>query len=319
MSASEPWQQAVVAEWRRRRAAEKTAAKMSFPLISNTTSEADVLAMMEVLMSNQLTMGPQVAAFEAAFAKWVCAPYACMVNSGSSANLLAIAALANPERKVHLTPGDEVLVPAVCWSTSVYPLMQYNLVPVFVDCDPSTMNVDLVDMKRRITKQTRGVVLVHVLGNSCPMEACIDLCKEHGLIIFEDTCESLGSSVTIHGASPKYLGTIGDMGSYSFYYSHHMTTGEGGMVVCNTLEDYNLLRCLRAHGWSRHRLDVKECDARNPDIDPRFNFVNVGYNLRPLEVTAAMGLVQLADLPRANQQRRDNFQRLSAAILQDPR
>jgi len=225
----------------------------------------------------------------------------------------------NPERKISLVPGDEVLVPAVCWSTSLFPLMQFGLKPVFVDCDPLTMNMDLGDFRRRITKKTKALVLVHVLGNSCPMEECLDVCKEHDLVVVEDTCESLGSLVTVHGASPKYLGTLGAFGTYSFYYSHHLTTGEGGMVVCQTVEDYNLIRCLRAHGWSRHRLDVKDCDARHADIDSRFNFVNTGFNLRPLEVTAAMGLVQLKDLQRANEQRRDNFSAIVSAITGDAR
>ena len=315
----EPWKDSVIAEWRKRRSHEKSTSKLSFPLISNTTGEEELCAMVDTLLSNQLTLGPRVKAFEEAFAKDVGAPYACMVNSGSSANLLAVAVACNPERKAYLKPGDEVLVPAVCWSTSVYPLMQSGLKPVFVDCDPRTMNMDLADMRRKITAATKGALLVHVLGNSCPMQECMDICAEHKLIVIEDTCESLGSTVRIHGATPKMLGTIGDFGTYSFYYSHHLTTGEGGMVVCQTLEDYNLVRCLRAHGWSRHRLDQKECDARFPDIDARFNFVNVGFNLRPLEVQAAMGLVQLKDLGRANSQRRINFQLIQDAIYNDAR
>lgn len=316
---NDPWKAAVIAEWRKRRGYEKSVSKLSFPLISNTTGEDELVAMVDTLLSNQLTLGPRVKEFEEAFARWVGAPYACMVNSGSSANLLAIAVACNPERKVHLKPGDEVLVPAVCWSTSVFPLMQSGLKPIFVDCDPRTMNMDLVSMRRKINGSTKGVVLVHVLGNSCPMQECMDICKEHGLIVVEDTCESLGSLVRIHGASPRYLGTIGDFGTYSFYYSHHLTTGEGGMVVCKTLEDYNIVRCLRAHGWTRHRLDQKECDARHSDIDARFNFINVGYNLRPLEVQAAMGLVQLKDLQRANEQRRVNFTLIHDRIYSDPR
>ena len=315
----EPWKAAVVSEWRKRRGIETASSKLAFPLISNTTGEEELVAMVDTLLSNQLTLGPRVKAFEEAFALYVGSPYACMVNSGSSANLLATAVACNPERKVYLKPGDKVLVPAVCWSTSVFPLMQNGLAPVFVDCDPRTMNMDLADMRRKITKDTKGVVLVHVLGNSCPMQECMDICKEHGLIVIEDTCESLGSTVRIHGASPKILGTVGDFGTYSFYYSHHLTTGEGGMVTCQTLEDYNLLRCLRAHGWTRHRTDQKECDARFPDVDARFNFINVGFNLRPLEVQAAMGLVQLNDLPRANEQRRVNFKIIHDAIYADPR
>ena len=211
---SAPWKEAIIDEWRKRRSKEQAAAKMHFPLISNTTGEAELIAMMDTLLSNQFTLGPRVKEFEAAFARWLGAPYACMVNSGSSANLLAIAAIVNPERNVCFVPGDEVLIPAVCWSTSLFPLMQFGLKPVFVDCDPRTMNVDLADMRRRITEKTKAVVLVHVLGNSCHMEACLDLCKEHSLVIVEDTCESLGSLVEVHGASPKYQGTLGDFGTY---------------------------------------------------------------------------------------------------------
>lgn len=318
------WKAALTQEWNARRSAEASAASEStvkFPLVTNNAGVPELLAMVETILNNQLTMGSQVAAFEEAFAKWVGSPYAVMSNSGSSANLLAVAAMVNPERKVWLRKGAEVLVPAVCWSTSVFPLMQCGLTPVLMDCDPVTMNVDVEDMKRRITDQTKGIVMVHVLGNSAPMQALLDLCKQHELVILEDTCESLGSYATIAEAEStqrKMLGTFGDFGSYSFYFSHHMTTGEGGMTTCKTLEDYNLLRCLRAHGWTRHRTDQKEQDARFPNIDSRFNFINVGYNLRPMEVQGAMGLVQLKNLAEANQNRRDNFEAFTRTLEAHP-
>ena len=251
--------------------------------------------MTEVLLSGQLTMSTRVREFEENFAAYVGAPYAVMVNSGSSANLLATAVAANPRRSKHLKAGDEVLVPAVCWSTSVWPLIQMNLKPVLVDVDPRTLNIDVADLKRKISTRSRALMAVHVLGNCAPMDDVTAVVRAHDLLLIEDTCESLGSRWR-----GQVLGTLGDFGTYSFYFSHHMTTGEGGMVVCRTLEDYDLLKCLRAHGWSRELSNRAELERQHPDVDPRFLFVNVGYNLRPMEVQGALGLKQLARLDEMN-------------------
>jgi len=143
-----------------------------------------------------------------------------MVNSGSSANLLACAALCNPARSNRLKAGDEVLLPAVCWSTSVWPLLQFQLVPVFVDVDENTLNMNMEDARRKITPRTRAVLLVHVLGMSAPMVDVMELVQQHNLLLFEDTCESLGSTYQC-----RALGTFGQFGQYSFYYS----------VSCSTL------------------------------------------------------------------------------------
>jgi CDP-6-deoxy-D-xylo-4-hexulose-3-dehydrase len=242
------------------------------------------------------------------------APFAVMVNSGSSANLLAVACAANPLRARHLRRDDEVLVPAVCWSTSVWPIVQAGLTPVFVDVDPRTLNISIDDVRRKLTPRTRAIMVVHVLGNACDMQAIRTLAEERDLVVIEDACESLGT--VSHGRS---AGTHGDFGTYSFYYSHHMTTGEGGMVVCRTPEDQDLLRCLRAHGWSRHLSNRAEIDAEYPDIDSRFVFVNLGYNVRPLDIQGAIGLVQLERLPRMNEARNDNRVRMVEALRGHPR
>ena len=155
---------------------------------------------------------------------------------------------------------------------------------------------------------------VHILGNAAPMADVRDLVDEHGLLLIEDTCESLGSRF-----GDRFLGTLGDFGSYSFYYSHHITTGEGGMVVCETLDDYDLLKCLRAHGWARELSNRAEIERANPDIDPRFLFVNAGYNLRPLEVQAAFGHCQLDRLAGMNRIRNENRERMIAALESHPR
>jgi CDP-6-deoxy-D-xylo-4-hexulose-3-dehydrase len=274
----------------------------SFPLVDSSYGNQEILRCIETLLSGQLTMGHRVLEFEKAFAQYVGAPYGVMVNSGSSANLLAVSAVINPQREKHLTAGDHVAVPAVCWSTSVWPLVQLGLKPVLVDVDPTTLNLSIDSLEAAMSRfPIKGIMMVHVLGNSTDLSRLLKLVDQHGLVLIEDTCESLGS--TFNG---KALGTLGDFGTYSFYFSHHMTTIEGGMVVANTLEDYDLLRCLRAHGWSREQSNRDELEAQNPAIDPRFLFVNVGFNVRPMEIQAAFGLEQLARLDEMNRNRKEN-------------
>jgi CDP-6-deoxy-D-xylo-4-hexulose-3-dehydrase len=243
------------------------------------------------------------------------ARYAVMVNSGSSANLLALSVLTNPLRRVHLRPGDKVAVPAVCWSTSLWPVIQTGLVPVLVDVDPGTLNLSIPSLQAALRQHDlKAVLMVHVLGNSTELPALLEIVERHGLLLVEDTCESLGS--TYDG---RMLGTLGSFGTFSFYFSHHMTTIEGGMVLAETDEDYDLLKCLRAHGWSREQSNRAALENANSHIDPRFLFVNVGYNLRPMEIQAAFGLEQLKRLDEMNRQRRANVQRIRAAFARHPR
>ncbi len=316
---SDDWKQAIEREWQRRAEAQRQATAagpglvLEFPLIAQSFDHTEIVAMVDTMLSGRLTMAAIVREFEARFAEAVGAPYAVMVNSGSSANLLAVAVAANPAREPHLRPGDEVLVPAVCWPTSVWPILQHGLRPVFVDTDPRTLNADLASLRARVTPRTRGLMAVHVLGNSAPMDDLLAFAAEHGLVVIEDTCESLGSR-----AGGRCLGTLGDFGTYSFYYSHHLTTGEGGMVVCRSQADLDLLKCLRAHGWSRELSNRGAVEAASPDIDTRFLFVNLGFNLRATEVQAAMGLRQLQRLPRMNATRVDNWTRLKRALETHP-
>jgi len=307
------WQSLIREEWKRRaNAVEKR--EGFFPLIAQSFDDNEIVAVVDTLLTGQLTMSKKVKEFETLFAKYMGSPYAVMVNSGSSANLLAMAAASNPLRRRHLKKGDQVLIPAVCWSTSVWPIIQMGLEPIFVDTDPDSLNVDLKDFERKLTSQVKGVVGVHILGNAAPLGRFFDLCKRNDLIVIEDTCESLGSET-----GEKYLGTIGDFGTYSFYYSHHITTGEGGMVTCQTLEDYDLLKCLRAHGWSRELSNRQELEARYPDVDPRFLFVNLGYNFRPMEVQAAFGVLQIERLGQMNKNRNTNRDNLIEALKEHPK
>jgi CDP-6-deoxy-D-xylo-4-hexulose-3-dehydrase len=287
----------------------------TFPLVDSSYDNQEILSCIETLLSGQLTMGRRVLAFEQAFAEKVGAKFAVMVNSGSSANLLSVSAAINPARARRLSAGDYVAVPSVCWSTSIWPLVQLGLRPVLVDSDSGTLNLCIESLRAAMARfPIRAVMMVHILGNTTDMDQLLSIVSDNDMILIEDTCESLGS--THRG---RTLGTVGDFGTYSFYFSHHMTTIEGGMVVTNSLEDYDLLKCLRAHGWSREQSNRLQIEAAHPSIDPRFLFINAGYNLRPMEIQAAFGLEQLKRLDMMNDNRKLNFRRLRDAFMASPR
>lgn len=266
-----------------------------------TFSADEINAAVDVLLSTRVTMGPKVKGFERAFAEMFGFQTGVMSNSGSSANLLAVAALVNPACPDRLTPGDEVIVPALSWSTTVWPLVQCGLRPVIVDIDPATLNIDPNEVERAISPRTRAVMLVHVYGNPCDMTAILDVCRRHGLQLIEDCCEALGAVY-----DGNAVGNLGRVGTFSFYFSHHMTTLEGGMCVTSDFEFAEVMRALRAHGWTRELEDRDRYLSRYPEIDPRFLFINVGYNLRATELQGTFGLVQLPKLAGFVEQRRTN-------------
>ena len=246
---------------------------------------------LESMLTTRVTMGPKVKRFESEFSERFDYGASVMVNSGSSANLLAVAAITNPATENRLEPGDEVLVPAVCWSTTIWPLIQHGLIPVIVDIDPRTMNIDPEEAERAIGPKTRGIMLVHVYGNPCDMDAITGIAKRHNLTIVEDCCEALGAEY-----QGRPVGTFGDVGTFSFYFSHHITTLEGGMCVTDNPQLAELIRVLRAHGWVRDNDAPEEYLDAHDDIDPRFLFVNTGYNLRATELQGGFGYVQLPKL-----------------------
>ena len=191
-----------------------------------------------------------------------------------------------------------------------------NLKPVLVDIDPKTMNLDISHLKKVLDNDDniKGIMAVHILGMCTNMEELMKIVKEKNLFLIEDTCESLGTTY-----KNKKLGTFGDFGTYSFYYSHHITTIEGGMVVCNNKEDYNILKCLRAHGWTRN-LDNKDLyEKKYNSIDSRFLFINMGYNLRPMEIQGRMGIIQLKKLTEKNNNRIFNHDQVINKLLNDKR
>lgn len=291
---------------------DRNISKYKYPLVSNTFNHDEILALTKFLISgSQLTLGSKVHDFECEFAEYVGSKYAVMVNSGSSANLLMLAAITNFMFSNNLKPGDEVIIPVICWSTSVWPVIQCGLKPIFVDVT-NTMNIDENAVENIITEKTKAIMLIHIMGNCCDIDKITKIANKYNLLIIEDTCEALGSSY-----KNKKLGTFGEFGTYSFYYSHHITTIEGGMVVTNSKENYNLLKCLRAHGWIRsfdHDDQLKYIEQYK-DIDPRYMFINVGYNLRPMEMQGVMGSIQLKKLNQKNINRVTNYSIIKQKVL----
>lgn len=282
---------------------------LSCPLSVPLYGAEEVRAALAPMLSQSVTSGGLVREFESAFADFIGAKHAVMVNSGSSANLLAVAALAAQGVPKGLRPGDEVIVPAVTWPTTVTPILQNGGVPVFVDVDPHTLNLRPEDLEQALSPRTRAIFVVHLLGNPVAMDPLMSFAKEHDLWVMEDTCESLGTKI-----NGRYAGAIGDMGTFSFYFSHHITTVEGGMLVTDNPQLADLTRSLRSHGWTRDLSNRKEVESASPWIDPRFLFVYLGYNVRPMEVQAAFGLVQLKRLEQFNEARRRNARLLLAAL-----
>jgi CDP-6-deoxy-D-xylo-4-hexulose-3-dehydrase len=262
------------------------------------------------------TMGPRVAAFEKSFSEAIGSKYCVMVNSGSSANLVMVAALFyTSDESRRLKPGDEVIVPAVSWSTTYYPLHQYGLKLIFVDINPNTLNMDMSAVRSAVTPRTKAIFAVNLLGNPCDFAALQDIAREHSLTLIEDNCESMGA--TFKG---RQAGTFGLMGSFSTFFSHHISTMEGGLVSTDDEELYHILLCLRAHGWTRNLPETNLVTGRK-SADPfeeSFKFVLPGYNLRPLEIEGALGMQQVKKLPMLVAERRRNGARWIEAMKDHP-
>lgn len=277
------------------------------PLATSTWDEAEYAAIQRVVQSNQFSMGSEVRTFEEQFAAHFGARHAVMVNSGSSANLIMVAALfycKDPARR--LKAGDEVIVPAVSWSTTYYPLHQYGLKLKFVDVDINTLNFDLEQLEAAITDRTRLIFAVNLLGNPNDFARINALIAGRGIMLIEDNCESMGA--TFEG---RQAGTVGLMGSYSTFFSHHISTMEGGVVVTDDEEMYHVMLSLRAHGWTRNLPVENHVTGRKSDdpFEESFKFVLPGYNLRPLEMEGAIGQEQLKKLDGFVASRRVNAAR----------
>jgi CDP-6-deoxy-D-xylo-4-hexulose-3-dehydrase len=283
-----------------------------YPLATSTWDQAEYDAIQRVIASGMFTMGAEVQRFEKRFAEFVGSTYCVMVNSGSSANLLMVAALrysANP--LLQIRPGDEVIVPAVSWSTTYYPLYQYGLKIKFVDIDRDTLNYDLDQLAAAVGEKTRIIMAVNLLGNPNDFTRIHQIIGDRHIVVIEDNCESLGAEF-----EGRQAGTFGVMGSYSSFFSHHISTMEGGMIVTDDEEMYHLLLSLRAHGWTRNLPhENRVCGTKSDNaFDEAFRFVLPGYNVRPLEMSGAVGVEQLNKLPSLIQARKENAKSFKSLV-----
>ncbi len=273
----------------------------AYPLATTTWDSREYDALASVIASGRFTMGENVRAFEAEFAERFGSRYAVMVNSGSSANLVAMAAaVSNPE--IDLSAGDEVIVPAVSWATTYYPVHQLGLRLRFVDIDARTLNIDVAAVREAIGPRTKAIFAVNLLGNPAQLDELAKIAQEEGILLLEDNCESLGA--TLEG---RQAGTFGTIGTFSAFFSHHISTMEGGIAVTDDRYSYEAMVSLRAHGWTRELAPDNMIHAKSGDpFEDLFRFVLPGYNVRPLEMSGAIGRTQLEKVPGLIAGRRAN-------------
>lgn len=272
-----------------------------YNLASSTWDKKELEAIQTVISTDMFTMGSHVEQFEKNFAQYLSSKYCVMVSSGSTANLIATAALfytKNPKLK----KGDEVIVPAVSWSTTYFPLQQYGLKLKFVDIDIETLNYDLKALNEAVTENTKMIMVVNLLGNPNDFDEIRKIIADRDIILIEDNCESMGAEY-----KGKQAGTFGIMGTFSTFFSHHMATMEGGFISTDDKELYHILLSLRAHGWTRNLPKENMVSNKSDDwFTESFRFVLPGYNVRPLEMSGAIGIEQLKKLPGFLNERRKN-------------
>lgn len=271
-----------------------------------------------------LTSGRYSDLFEKKLGEYLGVPYVSLVNSGSSANLLAFMALTSPklgERRVKR--GDEVITVACGFPTTVTPIIQYGAVPVFVDVCIPQYNIDVTKLETALSEKTKAVMIAHTLGNPFDLKAVKAFCDAHGLWLIEDNCDALGSRYTLDGET-RFTGTIGDIGTSSFYPPHHMTMGEGGAVYTKNAVLHNILRSMR--DWGRdcrcpsgvdnicqHRFDGQYGELPR-GYDHKYVYSHFGYNLKVTDLQASIGCAQLEKFPQFVERRKENFKRLRAAL-----
>ncbi|HLB41640.1 MAG TPA: DegT/DnrJ/EryC1/StrS family aminotransferase [Gammaproteobacteria bacterium] len=284
----------------------------SYRLAYSSWDSTEVNAIQDLVDKQRFTMGEAVAIFEQQFAQKFKRRFAVMVNSGSSANLLAIAALCYKKEDA-LEPGDEVIVPSLSWSTTYYPIHQYNLSLVFVDISKRTLNIDISQLEDALSSKTRAIFVPNILGNPAPLTELQIFCQQHNLYLIEDNCESMGALL-----DGQYTGTFGICSTFSTFFSHHICTMEGGLVLTDDEEIYHLLLCLRSHGWTRHLPEQNRlCNKAKDPFYESFRFILPGYNVRPLEISGAIGTQQLKKLDNFIKVRRENAAYFQALFKDD--
>ena len=285
----------------------------TYPLATSSWGDEEIEAIQKVIKDDSYTMGKNVKDCEGALSLYLDRKYSVMVNSGSAANLLAIAALfytKNPKLK----KGDEVIVPAVSWSTTYYPLQQFGLKLKFVDIDLHTLNYNLEDLQTAITDKTKLLMIVNLLGNPNDFNKIKEIIEEKNIIMVEDNCESLGAEF-----AGRQTGTFGLLGTFSSFFSHHISTMEGGFVTTDDEELYHILLSLRAHGWTRDLPKKNMISDKSDDwFEESFRFVLPGFNVRPLEMSGAIGIEQIKKLKKFIEQRRANAKLFIELIKDHP-
>ena len=266
-----------------------------------TFGAEEIIAFTKQMLTTKVTMGEKVREFEEKYVNAYGYKYGVSNNSGSSANLLMLSALTSSITKNNLKKGDEIILPALTWSTTVWPVIQCGLVPVYIDCQLDTFNMDPEKIEEAISSKTKAIFSVPIYGNPCDMDQILIICKKYNLILIEDCCESMGATY-----KEKSVCSFGRVGSFSFYYSHHITTLEGGICVTDDFELAEMMRIIRAHGWVRQVENKDKWIKKYPDFDPKFLFVNEGYNLRITEPQASMGLIQIDKLNNFIEKRTSN-------------
>jgi len=282
---------------------------MKFPLMRNNILREDLDAVIEHLKQDDpiLTNGPKVREFEAEWSKWLGVKYSVFVNSGASANLLSMAIL-----KLRHPEGGEVIVPPLTWISDVASVLQNGFTPVFVDIDPRTLAMDSKKTIEKLNSKTRAVFLTHVQGFDGLTDELIAELEKRKIPLIEDVCESHGAT---HNG--RKAGSIGWMSNFSFYYAHHMSTIEGGMICTNDEEVYQQVRMLRSHGMVREANDPKvrtDWIERNPELNPDFIFAFPAYNVRNTEIGGILGLKQLKRLDTVVERRTHNLKRFLSKI-----
>ena len=267
--------------------------KTKISIASPTYGFAEVNEALDSLLSTWVTMGKKVKKFENSFGRYIGSKYSVMVNSGSSANLLALSILTNPKFSKRIEAGSEVLTPAVTWATTLFPIVNVNLVPSIIDVSLEDFNLDVDKLRKSITKKTKAIMPVHLLGNPANMKEIIDIAKEYDLFVIEDSCEAHGAEF-----NNKKIGSFGDISTFSFFLSHHISTIEGGMLLTKNEEIFELAKSMRIFGSIRDQKNKKQIAKKNPELDPRFLFDSLGYNIRPTEIQGAFGIHQIKKLEK---------------------
>lgn len=279
-----------------------------YPLSYATFGAEEITSSLQSMISFRTSMSEKCKLFEEMFSDFVNSNESIFLNSGSSADLLAMSTLVkSPEFDIQ--KGDKVLVPAITWPTQVWSILQAGLIPVLYDCSPLTFNPDIKTVPKEVLNECKIIFTTHILGTCCDMDELQDYADEYNLIIAEDACESLGTTY-----KNKQVGTFGAVGTFSSFFSHHLTTMEGGILCSNNEDILNQAKIMRAHGWSRSLQNKgleSFCNKRKislehfKDIDQRYLFLDEGYNLRPTEINASFGIHQIEKLSHFNKIRKD--------------